>query len=255
MIRRLNYTGRKRILNQHAQIYVRTDDGSASFDANINLNDYALPSDAKVYVEAYRQTSWMRFDFGTVSGLVAPADRRLTQFESYEDILFRVRVVSAATPHGKLIAEADRIRLRNPQEQESSQRPLLPVISKSLQGLISRIDFEDRPRLEINTAVGNWRDLAVNPAFRSMVLSYAVKEILTRILVVEELFDTETDDQDDWRAQWLRYASSLPGVGNLPADGSDQDSVDEWIDSAVSAFGRKHGVVDWFNTFWQGEGA
>jgi hypothetical protein len=253
MIRRFNYTGRKRIFHQHAQIFIRTDDGSASFDANINLNDYALPSDAKVYVEAYRQTSWMRFDFGTVAALVPPVDRCLARFESFEDILFRVRVVSEKQPHGRLIAEGDKIRLRHPQEQEVLQRPLLPVISKNLQGQISRIDFEDRPRLEINAAVGNWRELARNPAFRSMVLSYAVKEILTRILLVERYFDTDTDDPDDWSAQWLRYVSSLPGVGHPPGDGSDQDPIDEWIESAVSAFGRKHGVLDWFNIFWQGE--
>jgi hypothetical protein len=33
-----------------------------------------LPTDAKVFVEAYRQTNWMRFDFGTIGAVQAPGD-------------------------------------------------------------------------------------------------------------------------------------------------------------------------------------
>lgn len=251
MIRRFNYTGRKRIGQEHCQILLKINNGTASFDATINLADYALPSDASVYIEAYRQTSWMRFDFGTVGAQVIPDDRQLSLFESFEDVLFRVRVVSRAIPYGKLLAEADRIRLRQSDEQEDFRKPLLPVISKSLNGIVSRVDFEDRPRLEINSAIGNWRELAGTPAFRAMVLSYAVKEILTRILHIEKFCETDTDDLDDWKTQWLKYAAALPGVGNPPEDCSNEGRVDDWIDTAVSAFGRTFGVLDWFNTFWQ----
>ena len=46
----------------------RDSDGMLSFDAKLDLTGYDLPDDARVFVEAYRQTSFMRFPHGTVAG-------------------------------------------------------------------------------------------------------------------------------------------------------------------------------------------
>ena len=74
-IRRINSTGRKKIVRGDARISVRPDpDGVLTFNAMINLADYDLPNDAHVFVEAYRQTTFMRFRHGTVA---APAPARL----------------------------------------------------------------------------------------------------------------------------------------------------------------------------------
>ena len=80
------------------------------FDATLDLAKYKFPDNARVYVEAYRQMEWMRFDFGSVASVRPPADRQLSRFESPEGVLFRIRVVSPdGTPSGRLVAEADRI--------------------------------------------------------------------------------------------------------------------------------------------------
>ena len=73
-IRRINSTGRRKILREDARIFVRPDsDGMLSFDAKLNLTGYDLPDDARVFVEAYRLTSLMRFPHGTVAGSAVAA--------------------------------------------------------------------------------------------------------------------------------------------------------------------------------------
>jgi hypothetical protein len=252
MIRRINYTGRKRLKREDTQFFLDTDrNGFSIFNAALNLDEYGLPSDASVFVEAYRQTIWMRFDYGTIGNCRAPADRRLTEFDSTEGVLFRVRITSAETARGKILAEADQIPLQVTQQTDENRIPLLPVIPKELSGQVSRIDFEDYPRLEINTEAGDWRQLPLEPAFISMVLSYAVREILTRVLLIDG-YD-ETEDPDDWRSKWLRFATLLPGVSDLPDDVNDKEQCDSWIDEAVSAFGRQHRIMERFHAFWNTE--
>ena len=73
-IKRINSTGRRKILRGDARIFVRPDpDGVLTFDATIDLTDYGLPDDAHVFVEAYRQTTFMRFPHGTVAAPQPPA--------------------------------------------------------------------------------------------------------------------------------------------------------------------------------------
>lgn len=249
MIRRFNYTGRHKVKREDAQFFLNvTNSGHNVFDAILKLDEYNLPPDAAVFVEAYRQTLWMRFDFGTVASRKVPEDRRLTEFDSVEDVLFRVKVISSTAKKGQILAEADRIPLGKPEEQYDNRLPLLPVIPKELFGLVSRVDFEDRPRLEINVEVGDWKQLVREPAFMSMVLSFAIKEILTRILYIEKHNDTE--DPDDWKSQWLRFASLLPGM-NKPSD--DEEKYDDWINNATEVFGRQYRLLDLFQSFWRRE--
>src|SRR5476651_1773831 len=94
MKRSLNFTGRKRIAQSDVVVAITGKDGNAAFDATLALAKYKFPDNARVYVEAYRQMDWMRFDFGSAASIRPPDDRRLTRFESAEGVLFRIRVVS-----------------------------------------------------------------------------------------------------------------------------------------------------------------
>src|ERR1700728_3479645 len=93
--RRLNYTSRHKINREHAQIV--THDGAAggppTFDATLTLAGYSLPGPARVFVEAYRQTAWQRFDFGTIGICTPPENRLLTEFGVMDGVQFRVKVV------------------------------------------------------------------------------------------------------------------------------------------------------------------
>ncbi len=200
----------------------------------------------------------MRFEWGTIGALQAPGRRTLAEFDSPEDILFRVRVTSPGTPeepHGLLLAEADRVRLRGPEETEESREPLLPVVSADLGDELWRVDFDDadrRPRLQINRNAGaDYKHVGLHPAFVAIVYPAAFREILEHILVVEEHRDF--DDANDPQSRWLRFAVQVLGVGEPPAEEDGKDR--EWVDAAVAAFARKHGLLEKFKSFWAGEEA
>jgi hypothetical protein len=190
----------------------------------------------------------MRFPFGRVGAIVPSEDRRLVEFEAADGVLFRVRVTSAAGRHGVMLAEADRISARRPEEVEEYRTSLLPVRSCDLDQEVWRVDFNDGPVLLINKSLDK-HAVANSHFFQSLVYPQAMREILTRILLLEDFPNRE--DHDDWRTQWLNFAESLPGVGETQEE--DTDRFEDWIDSAVASFARRHGLLGLFATFWQRE--
>ena len=102
----------------------------------------------------------MRFDFGTVGVLRPPLDRRLTEFDSVEGVLFRVKVIASSEPRGLLIAEADQIRPRQAKDEEDQRVPLLPVVpNRELGDEIFRVEFDsNQTLLKVNDSLGDWRD-------------------------------------------------------------------------------------------------
>jgi len=253
-VRRLNYTGRRRIGRDDVDIRVKpaSHGAPASFDAKLTLSEYGLPQEARVSVEAYRQTAFMRFDFGTIERTQQPRYTQLHAFDNSEAILFRVKVTSASDPRGVLLAEADRIPLlrENELQNEELKSPLLPVKPESLGDEIWRLDFTDRPLLLINDKASDWRAVVRSKAFASLVYPAVLREILIRILRVEAYNDT--DDDSDWKALWLRFSQLLPGAGPVPQKG-ESDQFDDWIDDAVRSFARQVNALDRFTSFWNDE--
>lgn len=254
MIRRFNYTGRIRINRADVRVTVRTQDGVLSFDADLStLRSYEeISPDSLVFVEAYRQTSWMRFAFGRVGALSAPDDRRLTEFDNEIGILFRVKVTLAGDEH-KLVAEADRIPLQLSEQDEVEKSPLLPVKPERLEHEVFRLDFTQAgPILLVNSLLGDYRSIALSRPFLSLVYPAVLRQVLTQIVLVDEHDDFE--NSTDWRSQWLRFASLLPGLGELPPE-EDQELRTEWIERATGAFAQRIRSCPKFAEFWKGEEA
>ncbi len=252
-VRTLNYTGRKRIRRGDARIAIREEKGGNVFDAGLSLADYGLSGGARIFVEAYRQTLYMRFDFSQVGAMCIPDDRLLRDFDSAEGVLFRVRVVTSADPHGLLLAEADQIRPRKSIYEDENRISLLPVRpSWDLGDEIWVLEFDTQDtRILINATLGDWHTIAREPFFISLVYPHLLRSILRRILKDEVWRDTE--DMDDWRSRWLHFAVSLPGVSDPPGE-DDEARLDDWIDSAASAdevFALLPGEFEKFKNTWQ----
>lgn len=234
-VRRINYTDRKRVALADAEFILRTNpNGSASFDARIDLARYEFPGDARVFVEAYRQTTLMRFDFGTVSTPEVPADRTLSEFETPDEVMFRLRVTAASGNPGMMLGEADQIRPRQQGEEPDRRIPLLPSVPDDLGEEIWRIEFDANTWLKVNNRLPDWKETARSPVFRALVYPAAMRQILERILLIEKF--TATDDPEDWRSRWLQFAERLPGSRAVPRAA---DEHEEWIENAVSAFARQ----------------
>jgi len=246
--RRINYTGRKRLLREDMRFTVHeTGNAPLAFDADLNLSNYNLPEDGLVMVEAYRQTTWMRFRFGVVAQPAAQDSLELNEFDTSDGVLFRVRVISSDAPKGLLIAEADAISPMNP-DDVANRKPLLSVKpDEDLADQVYRIDFSDRPILLINPEVNDWRNVAQDPIFTTLALPSVFREILTRILYIEG--HSDTDDDEDWKSQWLKFATLLPGISDVP---NEEEKYDEWIDEALASFCRKFDMLTCFKNYQAG---
>jgi hypothetical protein len=256
-IRRINSTGRRKIAREHASVFVTDErDGALTFDATIRLDDYGLPEDAQVFLEAYRQTTFMRFPYGTVRAITPPpaTERRLTEFSSRDGLLFRVKITASGERSGLLLAEADRIPLRGDQERPDNRIPLLPPLGQDLGHEVWRVDFSDQtgPLLLVNRQLGDWKAVAGSPMFRSLVYPAAMREVLWRVYKVEGT--RAIDDLDDWRCRWLQFAAGLPGLRNPPLDSNEDTDWGDWIDEAVQSFTRHHDVLNLFSEVINAEG-
>lgn len=254
MPRRLNYTNRKRINRDDVSIRLHRNGHGLAFDAKLRLADYKLDTISPpphVYVEAYRGASalWKRFDFGRYGTDKAPDDCSLDEFGVPEGILFRVKVSAAGDDAlGRLLADADAIRPRLPDEQDAHGQPLIESMpSNAIGDEPWRLDFSDQmPRLLINDRVPmGWQEFARDPRHRCLFAPAVMRQILTRILIVEQDIGEE-DNPDDWRQRWLRFAARVTGSTEPmevydPADANLQ-RVEEAIDDAVEAFTARAGL-------------
>jgi hypothetical protein len=244
---KLNYTGRKRIESRHAVITLeRTADKKNRYTARLDLLPYGFAPDAKVVVEAYRRTTVMRFDHGTVMVPSKPASDVLDEFDNSEAVLFRVYVTAASGRPGVLLGRADKLQPKDHEEPPANRKALLPVEPAELDDEIWRLDFGAMVVLQINSKLPDWRQTAASPQFKALVYPAVLRQVLSKALLVDGYEDD--DDNDVWQCHWLQFAKRLPGVGPLPAAADDKDEREVWIEEAAKALARKISVRSMFET-------
>ena len=255
MAQRINYTGRKKITKEDVPIRIISNGNGLTFDAELSkLVEYKLDPQARVYVEAYRSasTAWDRWDFGRV-GLISPPpieQRSLDKFGGADGLLFRVKISADGEALGKLLAEADAIRPVLPDDLDSQGTPLIKPEAGPIRHEPWRVRFDDdMPVLVINDKTPGWKELVMEPRFRSLVAPAVMRQVMTRILIVDRGQLLSDDDESKWCNRWVRFSESLPGVTECPGGVDDEtaiETVEDWIDSAVSAFAAKSGLFDRF---------
>lgn len=240
-IRRINHTKRRRIDKQDVVIrLVEPVSSPPAFNARVDLSKHeSLPEDARIYIEAYRQTTRMRFDFGTVSKPGFEGGwATLSEFADADAVQFAVKVtgVSGATA-GMLLADRDGIPLTSI-GQDTSRESLLPTCSSDLGQELWRLDFHNSGvTLQINNRIPDWKGYATSAQFRALAYPSVIRQVLTRILIVDEWDDAE--DSDDWRSKWLSFAQSIPGVEVLDEEPADPAGRWERIEEIAAAFAKQ----------------
>lgn len=248
MIKRYNYTGRKKI--PHSAIRVRLDGNS--FEASWNLEDLGLPSAAAIVVEAFasRSIDIRRFSYGTVASPQPPSDRTIDLPE--DSVAFNFRVVDQVDKVGRLLGLAENIRPRtgNDEEDEAGQQSILPVNPIDLGHQVWRLNYaNNRTWLEVNNRIDGIMDIVRNDRrFFALVYPSVVKEILTRILLIDGLNEPD-GDRSDCRVQWLRWGVHWHPDRERPSAGEPNEVEEEllaWIDEVVCEFCKQHQIRDKF---------
>ena len=231
MKRTFNYTGRRSIRRQDVSVTVRLDGKVWAFDAECRFAPYKFPHNAEVWVEAHRQNIWMQWPWGTVSGMRASLERRLSEFG--------VRVVHPQGPeHHKLLGEVDQIQPTKAGDASDRRRHLIVPVPDALDQQLWRLDFEQEPpQLLVNKdAKPSWKEMARSPHFIALVYPEVLRSILSRILLENEWSDD--DDEEDWQSDWIRFARNLGGLASMPPEHQKTDR-ETWIEDAVAAFARR----------------
>jgi hypothetical protein len=241
MLRKLNFTERERITRTHIHIAIRRNaDGIMVFDPTLAFSELSAPSGARVYLEAYHGSSFMRFDCGTVGSFTPPEDRRLTEIDS-SSVRFRVKIVDESQGGHQIVAVADNIRVFENDLAETARIPLLPVqFAATLGEQAWRVAFEaDMPLLELNNRIeGIQKTAREDPLFFALVYPAAIRTILTQILLVDRY--ESFDEEDEWWGLWMKWA----GLYASDPRPLDSDDAPRWIEEVVGAFCSRYAVVD-----------
>jgi hypothetical protein len=246
MIRKFNYTGRKKIPFSCVSFCKLEKGNGVSFNAKFNFEDLGFPSLAKLYVEPYYKTSFMRFDFGTIENIKVPENTLLTEIPLNDGILFRVKVVDESSDQGLILGKADGIPLLSSEGELRTDRScILPVrYVQELGDEIWKVDFDQGmdgfPVLEVNSSIPNIQDVVkYDKKFIALVYPAAIRFILKEIASSDRL----DKDGDDWTCKWLVFSEHVLGV-DLPEDSSNDEKIEDWVDSCVRSFCRMHNLKE-----------
>ena len=149
MIKRVNFTGRKKIAHSHLRIEVIDAPAAGEprrFEAEVELASLGLMPTACVVVEALcaGDSNVLRFDFGTVAHVAPPADRVLAGLTG-EHVYFNLKVIDRSERVGRLVGLAEGVRPERGGAQTAVGRQgLLPVERKDLGDELWRLDYGDR---------------------------------------------------------------------------------------------------------------
>lgn len=242
MKRSINSTGRQRITHDMVSFQIeRSPSGQAvSFSADLSgLAGLKLPPSAKVSVEPFFGHSAMRFEFGTIGAIVAPASTLLDEIDNGGEVSFRVKVIDDNAGHlGRLLASGDRISAVPPGGPEQGRLPLLPVKPEWLDERIWDVSTADgkRPYLLVNSRIpGLAARIQEDPLLRGSILVEAFRKVLSAML--------DSGDGEDlaWFADWKTFLTDVLGMSypeNLdPTD--DSTEREEFIADTLEAFSKK----------------
>lgn len=241
-VKRLNFTNRSRLTREQANIRVYPGT-PATFEAELNLSHLSdSAGTAHVFVEAYHRTTRMRFAFGTVADIrpPSPAELRLTEFPDWKDVSFRVKVTDVTEVPGRIVAWANRIHPKGPEDDKQSD--LVRWKDAELNGRLWDMEFDENgPVVLVEKSVGH---AAVGQDGRFIAVAYPeiLRRSLSEALLVEK---TTGDDPEHWFTAWNKgYLTVKLGLPPVPEDANDVEQRRDWIEQAIAAFGTEFRVID-----------
>lgn len=244
MIRRFNYTERKRISRRSVHLVTTTSPVHLLKDAAWQLEEFGFPEDAAVYLEGTSSgtPAVVRIPWGTVSA-AEPPEAHLRSLDELpgDNVFFDFKVIDETQDAGRILGMARHVRPRGVGEDDddSGGTSLLPVNPVDLGEEVWRVDFAaGRPYLEVNRAIPGIMDVVRSDArFFSLVYPQVIRQVLLQILVIEDV--QEPDSSGDWKGQWLAWGRSCHPDDAPPPEGSHEAAFDDrlkWVEEVVCGF-------------------
>jgi hypothetical protein len=245
MIKRVNFTGRRRIPRNRVDIAVY-DGQPRTFDASIDLSGLSLLSQAVVNLEATCAGSTMveRFEFGDVSNVSPPRNRKIAELEG-ENLFFTLKIVDRSEQFGRIVGIAEHIRPERAGKQTvTGRRGILPIEPSDLGQQLWQLEFREHDvfLLVNKDAPGLIDRVHSDPLFYAAVYPAIVRRVLKEAIAQ----NVEPDEQDDrWPVMWLRFGKNLhPEKEDPPRSDDPEEDVDNWVEQIVDNFCNSHSLRD-----------
>ena len=239
-VRTFNYTKRKKIAPGHMRGLLKAEGDGIKFLLDLDLSSYSFLPGACVCVEAYRNSFTQRYDMGPVSELREQEySLNSRYFGNAERVKFRIKVTAHENQQeGKILGEGKSSARKNlPGKEPENEQSILPVEGDDLGDLIFKVDFprDEEVVLYMNEKLDNFKEIATDPQFRSIVYPTILKTVLYKIIFFEKYLEAD-ESLENWKDQWLKFAE--PFSGPKPNTDPEEDLMawGEWIDSIISNF-------------------
>jgi hypothetical protein len=279
-IKRVNFTGRRRIARDRVDIEVY-DGQPRTFDATINLEGLSFLPHAAVYLEATCAGSTVieRFPFGEVGSVQPPPSRGLARcpFRKFtassnryqprtygtragegltkrtsrlegENVFFTLKVVERTERFGRILGIAEHIRPQRAGKQTvTSRRGILPIEPAELGQRLWKLELHNEHDVFLlinNNAPGLIERVRSDPLFYAAIYP----EVVRRILDAAIRKNVELDEEDElWPVLWLRFGKELhPTKQSPPKAGDEEEDIENWIEEVVDSFCEAHALKDKF---------
>jgi len=245
-IERINFTNRTKLTREQANVRVLPGPPPNKFEVYLDLR--RLPDSARmaaIFVEAYHRTTRMRFKLGTVANHAPPSPDELclTEFPDWKDVSFRVKVTDVGESPGKIIAWANGIRPKGPDDDQQSD--LVRWKDAELDGRLWDMEFDEKgPIVLVEKTVGH-ASVGQDGRFIAVAFPEVLRRSLTEALLVDK---TSGDDPEHWFTSWTKgYLTGKLGLPAMDIDADDVEQRRDWIEQAVKAFGRQFKLADWWS--------
>jgi hypothetical protein len=244
--KRIKFLSRKKILQKDIRVKLEVNGPSKRFTASAHLESYDFPSEARICIEAKQLLETLRFELGTIAQPRPPSLIDVSRLRG-DRVTFNLLVLDPRS--SRKLGSAETIRPNVESGAMEDSIPLLPVdASLRLDPLLWRIDYvdtdeeghSDAPVLmfDCNAAQGSASLFVQDPAVRAMILPAAMREVLTRLLLVDN--NTYDPSSRSWRNSWLRFAARLAGDDPPePESPNFNEEAFEWIALATSKHAKE----------------
>jgi hypothetical protein len=251
MLKRLNFTDRRRIPRHQVVIRATADEANA-FTLDLPLEVVADPSTQVVYVDVTTSGSSeiVRHRPAINSAGISRGPFPLGAID-WRRAMFDVKVVevSAGNP-GRIVRRADTIRALGAGKSagEDTTLPLLQTARRALGQRAWVLECGEPVTLVINETLSMTDDeFAGHPAVMALVFPEVCRRALEWATVKEGRDPSDVTSGDhDAASLWLRFAVSAAGGEPFPArplegwTSENRDDLDHWIDCVVGRVCHRH---------------
>ena len=206
-----------------------------------------IPSDAEVYVDVWKDMSFMRFDYGRFGNPSSPDNVSLSELDSWTSASFVVRIVK----NGIILGASKKHSVSIAQPDLKSRRSLIIADYEDLGERPWKLDvYEDipLPRLVFNekwwnAAMDSSKPLQKDSKVMGMIMP-SVFEGMLNFFIINLKSDLHRWYEDpSWKGAWIRFARTLLPE-NPPPDYVDNETDDaeflrdatEWIGNVVANY-------------------